>query len=639
MLQHTPVDYDLHKSKTENWLPHWPNPADFRFDYFRLMKNAPGGLARLPEKVKARRVAIVGGGVAGMTAARELHRCGFDVSIFEATERIGGRLWTAANPVNQAWTGMELGAMRMPFFPHPGAENCLLEYYLLYEAGLRNNGALHERFPNPGTAGGNTGIYINEGRGPRGKFPRPALIHWPDGREPDNKIIRDLSRKVVRFTRFFTDRIRPIYLKPGGDWSKHWHEIVKHYDPMTFDDLVMAKKVAAPRKGNYGGFGMTEKEAELLYTIGTGDGSWGAFYSIGALWFLRCTLFGFGGEDLRTIIGLGAPEQLPCYARETRDALEQPLPPPYYRGIQSLVEYLYFAPPPTDPDALSLHESPGANLYTRTKVVGITRLGDDIAIAADNNGRLLNLKFDHVFISSGQWASQMSFRFRGFADRQLPTAMLTAQHTQHNISSCKLFFPLKEEYWKKPENRIPQVLVTDTFIQDAYALSWNLENDADPASEQRGAVILASYTWEDDSLKLLPFDEQELASMVLDKLREITVETTGQDITQYINQELPVIIQWLKLPTYDGCAKLYRQNNQTANQLELSYNEKYGRHSHLYFVGENYGVEGGWTEPALRSALDGVMRLLRNVKADFQVDEFEYERDYPSWESPTRKTK
>ena len=39
-------------------------------------------------------VLIVGAGLAGLVAARELERRGYRVIVIEARERIGGRVWT-----------------------------------------------------------------------------------------------------------------------------------------------------------------------------------------------------------------------------------------------------------------------------------------------------------------------------------------------------------------------------------------------------------------------------------------------------------------------------------------------------------------------------------------------------------------
>ena len=51
-------------------------------------------LVRLGELVKEKSVAIIGAGVSGFTSAYELTQAGFDVTIFEASHRMGGRSLT-----------------------------------------------------------------------------------------------------------------------------------------------------------------------------------------------------------------------------------------------------------------------------------------------------------------------------------------------------------------------------------------------------------------------------------------------------------------------------------------------------------------------------------------------------------------
>ena len=77
------------------------------------------------------RVGVMGGGIAGLVAAHELNRAGYDVQVFEANDRIGGRVWTVRGGDRIVQTGrpdqicnfdpglyLNAGAARLPTHHH-----------------------------------------------------------------------------------------------------------------------------------------------------------------------------------------------------------------------------------------------------------------------------------------------------------------------------------------------------------------------------------------------------------------------------------------------------------------------------------------------------------------------------------------
>jgi hypothetical protein len=62
-----------------------------------------------------------------------------------------------------------------------------------------------------------------------------------------------------------------------------------------------------------------------------------------------------------------------------------------------------------------------------------------------------------------------------------------------------------------------------------------------------------------------------------------------------------------------GCSKLYRQRSWHNDYELLNFNSFHAKKTGVYFAGEAYSVEGGWIEPAVRSAIDAVAFLAHDV--------------------------
>src|SRR5687767_14143169 len=82
-----------------------------RMDYVAWLQQCSYSIATFRGDPSRYRVAVVGAGAAGLAAAYELLRCGMNVTVYEAGDRAGGRLYTIHAPGSPGIL-FEMGAMR-----------------------------------------------------------------------------------------------------------------------------------------------------------------------------------------------------------------------------------------------------------------------------------------------------------------------------------------------------------------------------------------------------------------------------------------------------------------------------------------------------------------------------------------------
>lgn len=608
------------------WLWSWPNTADFNFNYYRLLESSGDTGIGSPGS-PGTRVAIIGCGVAGLTAARELFRAGYtNIDLYEATDRLGGRTYSKPAPGQQ--TCFELGAMRLPFFNTdpddlPG-RNSVLAWY------TKEFGIAYQPFPDPGSSVANTGIYLNDGFGPvhePAPGQKPELLLWNSatnpGEPPPTAELQAIYDRWNNFATMFTDAVSPVYGTP--QWTALWQQIVSDYWEINFRDFAYLPVLAAydpADPGNFGGLGLTQDQAQLLYTIGVGDGSWGAFYDISVLYIFRTMLFGYGNQHQLIV---GVPDGGPQQNQTLTDSAGNKFIGPSYLGVQSVAECMFFEPVRSVHVSGSLYDAlqDNVNLFTSTQVSSIDKLPDGKISLRTRDGRV-EAPYDAVIMSPPTWAMQIGTSINGFdVSTQWPFPVQTSFAMSHWIRSCKVMYPLRERFWEV--SRIPQLLSTDIQLQGVYSYA---AGDDDPG------VLLVSYTWEDDANKFLAQGfEPTLGSSLLELLDDILLRCTNiqQKISPFVDTSRgPTIMQWSLMPTYLACAKLYHERSWDLDYALLRYNQNFSSRSGIYFAGEGFSVEGGWTEPALRGALDAVLYVIRNTAGTF-TPPFDFAADYPRY--------
>lgn len=495
-------------------------------------------------------------------------------------------------------------------------------------------------FPNPGSAAvRSTGIYLQEGC--LEDDTEPTMLIWrnADGKTaPPGRVLGAVFAKWKTFAERMTLKISEHY--GSEQWEDMWAAIVRKYESTSFRDLVKMPTIEAwtlSDPGDFGGMGMTTEESAVFYSIGIGDGSWGAFYDVCSLYPIRTAMFGFSSH-LQLIHGRvdseGSPLASPYLnAAETRDSRGLCFSKPNYMGLGSLAESLLFITSADTEHSLYEHLiSHKDGLLTNNAVTKLKKLKNGkIRVYYDWNSTTPDkmekhfIDFDSVVMTLPSWLIETQILIQNFDKNMLPTKIVNAYKTAHWETSCKVYAPLKKTFLSKNVN-IPQTIVTDSFIHDVYTYRYNDNSTYD--------CILLSYTWEDDATKLSSFNDNELVDRCIKELDRILLRASNikEKISPYIGHKQAVVQRWMNDKHALGCAKLYRAGTYYDAVALMKYNRDYSYKSGLYLCGESFSVDAGWTEPCFRGAIDTLINICSKTRATFNGG-FTL-NDYPEYQTP-----
>ena len=483
-------------------------------------------------------VGIVGAGPAGLVAAHLLTKQGAKVTVFESSDRVGGRVYSYRPAEATDGAIFEMGAMRVP------PSERIFGYF------AKQIGMTHQPFPDPGSTGVPTKIvFQNKAYDYSASNPPSMFKNVSDGWGAFAKMLEttigDLLKSESSFDQAQKAWQQLIY-RPVGAGPEQSYSLISFYQGLVQAFVENPQKFKCTR--------WTEKDFALFGALGLGSGGFGPLYQVNFAELCRLVINGLESDQRLYPNGL---DELPKWLEKQ---LKQPVA--FNTTVTNVVGATFGNP-------VSIHS---------TGVRGATVAYFDAAIVATTNRSMqIDMGITESVNSSLDFAPEVNSSLREL----------------HLMNSSKLFVLTQSRFWG---NGIPQNIQTDGLVRGLYCLDY---------PNTKYGVVLVSYTWGDDSTKLIAIkDPNERLSILLQSLRGIDAEIEkfvdileGEILPQYTR-----IIDWQEEEHYYGAFKLNYPGQDGRNRS--AYFQYQNPDRKVILAGDSVGWCGGWIESALQTGVN-----------------------------------
>lgn len=342
-----------------------------------------------------------------------------------------------------------------------------------------------------------------------------------------------------------------------------WGDLVRRYDDVTFYGFLCQSK-------DFVSFA----KRELFGQVGFGTGGWDTDFPNSILEILRvvCT----GADDGHRGI-VGGSQQLPVRLWSS------PVPAAAHW--------------PAGTSVRSLHDGG----VPRPRVVELRRTHPDTFTVTDQSGRIDT--FDAAVFTAQGWMLLNNIRSD---EALLPIDHWTAIERTHYMGSSKVFVLVDRPFWKDIDpqtgHQVMSMTLTDRMSRGTYLLDFG---------DDRPGLICLSYTWSDDSLKLLPLDATERMNLMLKSLAQIYPRVNIHD---HIIAS-PVTLSWETERDFMGAFKAnlpghYRyQRRLYTHFMQDRLPERYRG---FFLAGDDVSWTAGWAEGAVTTALNAIWGVMNH---------------------------